>query len=201
MPEPVLDLMKHVQGAVRESDFPNQRNGYFASKNTLRAVTDLSVAQTIRPNSPRNRNLVEFISREAREIFAIGIFMGLKKQQLVELVRLFRKHQKTDGSLPISENDMMQMWPGPTGRDSWLKRSFKTSQHLFRAQDFPRRTRFSVIYIGPDTLLPILKSKQMCRGRFGTVYKVTLHEDFLDSDDPIRKVRRHNSAPPPLTRT
>lgn len=193
MGDPVTDLMDHINNALRESDFPTPKNGYFIPKNTLTAITNSSVTRTVWADSKlfedladSDRKLVEFISEQAPEIFAIGIYLD---QNLKNMMRLFMKHDKSDSSLPMSDAELETVWPEP--RHTARRRSFKDNQHLFRPQGFPRQNRFSVIEIQPNVVLPILQSEHMSQGQFGIVYKVKLHEDFLDFNDPIRKVRRN----------
>lgn len=192
----LINLVDHINNALRESKFPARKNGYFASKNALEVITKPSVTRTIWSNSKSfrtlvdsDRELVEFITGQAREIFAIGIYMDIHNQGLRNMMRLFMLHRKSDRNLPMSDAEMETMWPGVQYRSR--RRSFKDSQHIFRPQDFPMRERFSVIQLRPNVVLPILESKQMCEGRFGIVYRVRLHGDFLDFNDPIRKVRQN----------
>lgn len=192
MPDPIRDLVVYVNEAMMESKFPIPCNGYFASRKTLTAITESSVIPTIWPTSLPDMELVEFISRQARELFAIGIVMDIGNEALVDLMRLFMREEKTDSSLPISEDDIMKMWPRP--RDSMRRRHFRDFQYLFRAPTFARRDRFSVISLKMDTVLPIVESTLMSQGRFSIVYRVRLHEDFLGLDDPIRKVRRYEHS-------
>lgn len=187
------DLAKHINNALRESEFPTPKNGYFAPNNTLRVITKSSVTHTIWRGSKSfesldssNRKLVEFISGEAPEIFAIGIYMDT---DLRDMMSSFMKHDKTDQNLPISKGGIEKIWPEPRHRGR--RRSFQDSQHLFKAQKFPMQGRFSVIQLQPRVVLPILKSEHKSQGPFSIVYKVTLHKDFLDFKDPIRKVRRN----------
>ncbi|KAK2597572.1 hypothetical protein N8I77_012351 [Diaporthe amygdali] len=184
-----VDLVEHISNAVRESEFPNPSNGPFAPRNTLRNITDSSVTDTIWPDSTgdlsaSNKELVEFIRGQALEIFAIAIYLD---ENLEKMLRLFMKHDKSDRSLPMSDADLEKIWPRP--RDAIRRRSFKKHQHLFRAQGFPMQGRFSVIHLGPNVVLPILESKHMSHGQFGIVHKVSLHEEFLDLNDPIRKAQ------------
>lgn len=194
------DLVEYVNNALRESEFPTPGSGYFAPKSTLNAITNSSVTQTIWSNSKSynslmewERNLVEFISGQAREMFAIGIRMSFQNHNLGSLMWHFMTHNKSDRSLPMSDAEIEAIWPGP--RNSSQRRDFQDKQRLFRPHGFPRRNRFSVITLQPKIVLPILKSEQRSRGQFGIVYKVTLHEEFLDQDDPIRKVRENQRHP------
>lgn len=194
-----INLVEHINNALRESAFPPPKNGYFASKKALEVITKLSVTRTIWSNSKSfwtlvasDRELVEFISGQAREIFAIGIYMDIHDQSLRNMMRLFMLHNTSDKSLPISDAEMEKMWPGVQYKGR--RRSFKDSQHLFRPQDFSMQARFSVIYLRPNIVLPILESKHVSEGRFGLVYKVKLHEDFLHFNDSIRKVRQDEST-------
>lgn len=187
-----IDLVDYINDALRESEFPTPNNGYFAPRNTLRAITESSVTHTIWGSSKSfdalgvsDRRLVEFISGQAQEIFAIGIYMDI---DLKTMMSSFMKHGTTDRNLPIPNSEMEKMWPGP--RYHSRRRSFQDSQLVFRAQEFPMRDKFSVIELKPKVVLPILKSEHTSQGRFGIIYKVTLHNDFLDREDPIRKVRR-----------
>lgn len=191
-----VDLVDYVNGALRESEFPTPKNGYFAPKSKLSVITNSSITRTIWSDSKSvealvdsDRELVEFISGQAREIFAIGIYIAIEYLELRKMMRLFMTNSKTDGSLPISDTELETIWPGVRYRSR--RRAFKDAQHLFRAQSFPRRDRFSVIDLQPNIVLPIFESEHKSQGHFGIVYKVTLHEEFLDSDDPIRKVRRY----------
>lgn len=186
------DLVEYINNALRDSEFPTPQNGYFAPKNTLKAITRPSVTHTIWRGSKSfdaldvsDRKLVEFISGQAQEIFAIGICMD-SDTDLKTMMSLFMKHGTTDRNLPISDGEMEKMWPGP--RYKGRRRTFQDSQHLFRAQKFPMRDRFSIIQLQPKVVLPVLKSEHKSQGQFGIVYKVTLHEEFLDLNNPIRKV-------------
>lgn len=192
----VFDLAEYINNALRESEFPTPQNGYFAPKSTLNGITNSSVTHTIWSNSKSfstlvdsDKKLVEFISGQAREIFAIGIYMDIHDQNLRNMMRLFMMHDKSDKSLPIPDADMQEIWPGV--RYEGRRRSFQDSQHLFRAQEFPMRDGFSVIKLESKVVLPIYRSEHVSQGQFGMVYKVTLHEEFLDFNDPIRKVRRN----------
>lgn len=193
MTDPVIDLVVHINEALSQSDFPTPENGYFASKSTLTAITEPSIAYTIWPDLKLDetlvdseRELIEFISEQARELFAIGIYMEIQK--LGDMMQLFRRHGITDKSLPISDDGMETMWPGV--RYKGRRRSFKDSQHLFRPQSFRMQDRFSVIQLESKVVLPVLQSTHISQGQFGIVYKVVLHEDFLDLNNPIRKVRQ-----------
>ncbi|KAI3390842.1 hypothetical protein diail_8545 [Diaporthe ilicicola] len=188
----IVDLEDHINDALRESQFPTPENGDFAPKSTLSAITNYSVTHTIWSNSTSfetlgdsDRGLVEFISGQASEVFAIGICMDIHKQKLGDMMRLFMSHDKSDRNLPLSDAEMETMWPKHKSR----RRLFKDFQYLFRAQHFPLQNRFSVISVLSNTVLPILESQHMSQGQFGIVYKVKLHEEFLDSNDPIRKAR------------
>lgn len=187
-----IDLAYYINNALKESRFPTRHNGYFAPRNTLRAITNSSVTHAIWGSSKSfdaldvsDRKLVEFISGQAPEIFAIGIYMDI---DLKKMMLLFMKHDKTDKNLPISKDKLEKMWSGHGYKSR--RRSFQDSQRVFRAQEFPMRDRFSVIELKPNVVLPILKSKHTSQGQFGFIYKVTLHKGFLDRKDPIRKVRR-----------
>lgn len=193
MPDKSINLVEHINDALRESKFPFPNNGYFAPKSALSVITKPSITRTIWSHSKSfetlvesDRELVEFISAKAQEIFAIGIY--LDSENLKKMMRLFMTHNKTDGSLPISDAELEKIWPEVNHRGR--RRAFKDAQHLFRPQSFPRRDRFSVIYLQPNIVLPIFESELKSQGQFGIVYRVTLHEEFLDSHDPIRKVRR-----------
>lgn len=185
-----IDLVDYINNALRESEFPTPNNGYFAPRNTLRAITEPSVTHTIWGSSKSfdalglsDRRLVEFISGQAQEIFAIGIYMDV---DLKTMMSSFMKHGTTDRNLPISNSEMEKMWPGP--RYHSRRRSFQDSQHLFKAQEFPTRDRLSIIQLQPKVVLPVLESEHKSQGQFGIVYKVKLHEEFLDLNHPIRKV-------------
>lgn len=193
-----FNLVEHINNALRESEFPTPKNGLFAPRSTLRAINNTSVIRTIWPGwesfeslDDSDRKLVEFISGHAPEIFAIGIYMGIDDQSLRDMMQLFMRHDISDRSLPISDAEMGAIWPGP--RYNGRRRLFKDSQRLFRAQGFSMRDRFSVIQLQPNIVLPILKSEAISQGQFGIIYKVRLHEEFLDSNDPIRKVRRYKN--------
>ncbi|KAG6359198.1 hypothetical protein INS49_012718 [Diaporthe citri] len=185
-------LLEYINNSLRESEFPTPKNGYFAPRSTLRAIHNASVTRTIWPDSESfeslddsDRKVVEFISGDAPEIFAIGIYMDVHDQSLRDMMRLFMRHDISDRSLPISDAEMGAIWPGP--RHNGRRRLFKNSQHLFRPQCLPMRDRLSVIQLQPNVVLPILKSEHTSQGQFGIVYKVRLHEEFLDFNDPIRK--------------
>lgn len=185
-----IDLVDYIYNALRESEFPTPQNGYFAPKTTLKAITRPSVTHTIWRGSKSfddldvsDRELVEFISGPAQEIFAIGIYLDM---DLKNMMSLFMEHGTTDTNLPISNGEMEKIWPGP--RYKGRRRTFQDSQHLFKAQEFPMRDRFSIIKLQPKVVLPVLKSEHKSQGQFGIVYKVTLHEEFLDLNNPIRKV-------------
>lgn len=187
-----MDLVNIINNSLRESDFPTPKNGYFASRSTLRHVTEFSVTNTIWSNpeslkkiNDSDRKLVEFISWQSPEIFAIGVYMGI---DLKNMMSSFMMHGKSDKSLPISDTELEKMWPEPQYQAQ--RRQFQDAQHIFRAQRFPMQNRFSVIQLQPKVVLPILRSEHKSQGRFGIVYKVTLHKDFLDSNDPIHKVRQ-----------
>lgn len=52
--------------------------------------------------------------------------------------------------------------------------------------------RFSIIELPINTVLPILKASQIkSQGQFGLVYRVTIHKEYLDVEDPIREVRQN----------
>lgn len=198
----IVDLGEHINGALIDSEFPTPKNGYFAPKSTLSVVTNSSITRIMWSNSKlfrtlvdSDKKLVEFISGQAREIFAIAIYMDIHDQNLRNMMRLFMMHNKSDENLPISDAEIEAMWPGP--RNHGRRRFFQDSQRLFRPQGFPMRDRFSVIKLEPKVVLPIFKSEHKFQGQFGIVYRVTLHEEFLDFNDPIRKVRRniHSSLP------
>lgn len=200
LPEEALpddfDLVEYINGALRDSEFPTPKNGYFAPRSTLRAINNASVTRTIWPHSESfeslddsDRKLVEFISGHAPEIFAIVLYMDVLGQTLRNMMRLFMSHNISDSSLPISDAETEKIWPG--ARYQARRRNFQDSQNLFRSQHFPMRDRFSVIQIQPKVVLPILKSEHTSQGQFGIVYKVKIHEESLDSNDPIRKVRRY----------
>lgn len=187
------DLGDYINSALRESEFPTPKNGYFVSRSALRAVTKWSVTRTLWRDSKSfeslddsDRAVVEFISGKAPEIFAIGIYLDIEIENLRKMMRLFMTHDKTDGSLPISDAELETIWPGIRYRSR--RRSFQDSQRIFRPQDFALRNKFSVIQIQPKVVLPILKSEHISQGRFGIVYKVVIHEEYLDINDPIRKV-------------
>lgn len=189
----LVDLVDYVNGALRVSQFPTPENGYFAPRSTLSIITNSSITRTIWYDSKSfktlvdsDRELVKFISAQAREIFAIGIYLDSEESNLRKMMRLFMMHNKTDESLPISDTELEKIWPGI--RSQARRRSFQDAQHLFRPQSFPRRHRFSVIDLQPKVVLPIIKSQHKSQGQFGIVYRVTLHEEFLDSHDSIRKV-------------
>lgn len=190
----VMDLEERIGEALRESHFPKAHNGLFASKNALKAVTDSSVAHTIWPDSPSmdldnsDKELIEFVTRHAREIFAIGIHLDIQNKRLREMMRLFMMHGKSDKSLPLSNAEMEKIWPG--ARFVSRRHNFGKKQHLFRPTVFTLERRFTVVAVLPNDVLPIVKSKSMSRGQFGIVYRVTLDKDFLEFNDPIRKVRR-----------
>lgn len=190
------NLAEHVNNALRESEFPTPKNGYFASKKPLKYITESSVIYTMWPKSKpskrlveADKKLVEFIIAHAKEIFAIGIYMDIHGQDLLHMMKRFDKENKSDGSLPISDAEMETIWP--ESRYKHRRRLFKDSQHIFRPQCFPRKERFSVIQIKPKVVLPIVQSEQMSRGQFGIVYKVHVHKEFLESNDILRKVRYH----------
>lgn len=191
-----VDLAEYINNSLRESEFPTPKNGYFAPKSTLSVVTNSSITSTMWPNSKlfgaladSDKKLVEFISEQAREIFAIGIYMDIHDQNLRNMMWLFMRHNKSDRNLPISDAEIEAMWPGP--RNHGRRRSFQDSQHIFRPQSFPMRDRFSVVKLHPKVVLPIMKSECVSQGQYSIVYKVKLHEEFLDPHDPIRKVRLH----------
>lgn len=193
----VMDLEEHIGEALRESRFPEGHNGLFASKSVLTAITNASVIQTIWPDlqpprfpkEPENQALVDFISQHAREIFAIGIYLNIQDKKLRDMMRLFMKHQMSDRHLPLSDAAMERIWAEP--RYLLLRRKFGRAQYLFRPHGFTMMNRFLVVPVLPNVVLPILKSKNMSRGQFGIVYEVRIDEDFLDFNDPIRKVRRN----------
>lgn len=191
-----MTLDEHIGEALKESHFPEPHNGLFASKNTLNAITDYSVAYTIWPDlqstsslKDPDKALVEFISQHAREIFAIGIYLSIQDRSLRDMMRLFMRQEKSDNNLPLSDAALEKVWPG--ARYLILRRNFGRAQHLFRPHGFSMRNRFSVDTIPPNVVLPIVESQSMSRGQFGIVYKVKIAEDFLDFKDPIRKVRNH----------
>lgn len=192
MPDKSINLVEHINNALRESTFPSPNNGYFAPKSALSVISEPSITRTIWPDSKSfealvdsDRKLVEFISAQAQEIFAIGIYRDI--ENLKKMMRLFMTHNKTDESLPISDAELEKIWPEVN--HSGRRRAFKDAQHLFKAQSFPRSDRFSVINLQPNIVLPIIKSQHKSQGQFGIVYRVILHKEFLDSRDPIRKVR------------
>lgn len=193
----VMDLEEHIGEALRESCFPEGHNGLFASKNVLTAITNYSVTQKMWPDlqPPRfpkesdNKALVDFISQHAREIFAIGIYLNIQDKKLRDMMRLFMKHQMSDIHLPLSDAAMDRIWAEP--RYLLLRRKFGRAQCLFRPHGFSMMNRFLVVPVLPNVVLPILESKNMSRGQFGIVYAVRIDEDFLDFNDPIRKVRRN----------
>lgn len=188
------DLEEYINNALSQSTFPFPEKRYFAPKKTLDAITAATITQTIWPDSTSsgnledsNKELINFIIRDAREILAICICIGMPHQQLRDSMQSFLKHHISDASLPLSNATMEIIWP--KARDMIRRQTFQDSQYIFRAHMFSMKDRYSLIDLPLNTVLPILDAEAQSQGRFGLVYKVKIHPDYLDPDDPIRKVR------------
>lgn len=175
-----LDLDDHFDKALRQSCFPRTETRDFASKTALKAITEPSIVKYLEREGPNlDQELVNFIHAEAQEIFAICICADISS--LREVMRLFKEHRINDKSLPLSKTTTRKIW----SKDR-QGRTFRNHQHIFRAQDFPMKDSFTVMPDLQDTILPILRAERIkSEGQFGIVHKVTIHKEYLDSNDPI----------------
>lgn len=100
-------------------------------------------------------------------------------------------HGITDKALDSKDASESRLHDVLQQRPSML-RFFLPYQKVFRAPSFSRKDRFFVIMLEQGVAPPILDStlEYVASGGFADVYKAKIHEDFLDTDDPLRvKVR------------
>lgn len=177
-----------IYAALVKSHFPINGGKNFAAKEALDCITPASIFKALfgssKPSTTRDEALCKRISESAREIFAICICSGHLSERAMHN---FLKHGITDDRLTekIPFEDLNDIWP----ESSFNIDHFQQHQFTFRAHNFPQNDRFRERNILDHIILPITSARRLdSPGRFGTVYHVTIHKSFLDSNDPICKV-------------
>lgn len=192
------DLENRLAESFVMSRFPEGRHRIFVPHGVVdELITAKSVAksffedadglETLADHQYRESELIEFVLKSAKKVFTISLFCYFTGKRLKTVMETFRRHSFDDTRLPIrSHRDLDSV----TDARLWSRlkqETFKATQWRLLAPVFP--STFTRMYLLPETILPFTDvAEQREEGRFGSVYKVSVHPSH--QVEPMRKVRQ-----------
>lgn len=128
---------------------------------------------------PEPEQLVEFINKHAKKVFAITVLARLPDSELCLAMRRFRYYKVTNDTLPILDVAAHSAMKNPPWRE-WLQHLFYENQWRFLAPVF---VEDELVYtLERDHILPFeSKGSGPKEGTFGTVFEVEIHKDHQKS--------------------
>lgn len=157
-------------------------------------------------------DMVNFISEEAKSLFCITIFSGLRRRGLLQAMKMFLDAGFSDLDLPIipgadpilpgikishklvqsTDMDYMNILgekPAPFRNDLWndeMYRAFLRNQWTFLAPVFPKGVSKLILKLQHKWPFTVV-NKVSISGLVGDMYQVMIHESH--QEQPMRKVR------------
>lgn len=203
--EPLCEL---IWSTLVGSEFDKTDRSFSPEGSIDKHITKASIITALWADSsePPVDDLVDFILRDAKRVFAIAICSGLEDNKLRRAMEFFKSRNMTDKGLPFSKARWEERAEGPSGlsghvgssphsygsvnnahyKDLWPKikiDKFCKQQWAFCAP---------VFIIGKinhdferDTVMPFTKKDtiSMAQGSFGSVFKCQVHTSHLKASE------------------
>jgi len=172
-------------------------NTEFLPEGSFDELINRKEVQVELPNIPSE--LVDFICKEAKRVFATMLFCGLDEQELISTIESFQNHVVTDALLPIPFESAESC---QKEKDSWCSNNsalhafhclpwrsssvitFCEAQWKFLAPVFTFE-KFSEAALQPSYILPFISTKQAFQGPDSDLFDVEIHEDHQEIVLPV----------------
>lgn len=186
-------LSHKIESQLDYSRFPKLKERRpFAHKSVYKTITPselrdyFKVHHNIRVrDQEKYKTLVDYILQYAKELFAISIAIGMPKDLMIPLMERFMKDGITNDMIPDIGPKIERMFPEHHWR---AKSDFLRNRYAFRAPVLSQGQKYEWISLDDDIPLPIISCDDYPKeGGFASVYKVTVHGQFLDP--PVGQVR------------
>lgn len=191
-------LSTSINVSTTTSAFPRNAKLRFCPRWVLQSITEASIREHFSidpgagaltfPTCQEHEVLVDYILHYLRELFAILVFMALPNGVILDCVRSCRKNGITDSMIPQSDGMVDTIFPENL---FFVKDSFQRYRYMFRAPILSGVQKYERRALDEDVPIPIvaLDRDLTSLGSFSFVYKVTIHELYLDKSDPLHQVR------------
>lgn len=184
-------LSRRINSHLAFSRFPNRSKSPFATGPEYRSITEFDLRGYFSMHhgieflsSPQYKPLVEYILRHTRELFAVSIVMDMPKELIIPLMTYFMKNGIKDYMIPNIGQKIKGIFPQSYWR---AECDFLHHRYVFRAPVLFHHRRYEKRDFEDDRPIPIIHHvERPMEGNFGNVYKVTIHDQFLDQ--PIQQV-------------
>lgn len=194
---PAYDMFEELEKVQTLSVYPNPGRSFWpegslcdiiTEDNIIRELYSLYSQAPTQTRSDVDHILVQFIRIKAKKLFATCYMSGIQDQHLKRTMILFKKNDFNDERLPV---DDVSQFADPLEWKRIQKRDFLQYQWQFAAPTFPMNKCLFEGALHDKRILPFIKASFQGGGRFGTVYKVTVHHKHFNGD-PIHKVRNQD---------
>jgi hypothetical protein len=174
-------LAEQIMGMFQESLFDDRPREFLPNGCIFGLITEKRILRAmpiLEPQTPKGKELLNFILHKAKTVFTIAIFSGLETSRLLDAAKGFKKHDFHDRSLPIdriitSGKDNPKAFPHKTWSALSL-RNFYYHQWEFLVPVFSK-TKFRYNF-SPDTIMPFIwVSPTVKEGAFSQVFEVKIH--------------------------
>lgn len=191
-------LSTSINEATTTSAFPRNAKLRFCPRWVLKSITEGSIREHFSmdpgtgaltfPSCQEHKVLIDYILHYVRELFAVFVFMALPNEVILDCVRSCRQNGITDSMIPKSDGIVDKIFPENL---LFVKDSFQRYRYMFQAPILSGVQKYERRALEDDVPIPIvaLDRDLTSIGNFSFVYKVTIHELYLDKSDPLHQVR------------
>ena len=171
---PIFECEQQLR-KLRVSNYIDKK--FIPEKAIRGALSRESVRDIIRASVPIPFNpeeIIDFALEDAPKIFGILVLISRTSfiTQFIQNDQLRPHH--IDDSLPFSEEDLLQILRDSDVASQFYERQWEFCAPVFSGKIYPRSFHRS-------TILPFLQQSRLAKGRYGDVYKISIHPSHRPS--------------------
>lgn len=185
-------LADRILAKFEQSKFDNTFKDFLPEGCIGDLITEEAVLEelpALNSETPDGKELLGFIQKDARKVFAIAVHSGLTGAELCDAMKLFKCNNFHDGCLPIKDIRSNKQNLNLFRRKPWNKTrvyNFYEKQWKFLAPVFSKN-KFKHD-LPPESILPFIwMSSTVKEGTFSQIFQVKIHESH--HKDPVITVR------------